>query len=102
MHKLGQTRSVHRRDHAVFTPDTFVRAPLPGMKAANAIIHAAPEIGAGFTQYTAELEAGGCLVQLPASCERFLYIVDGQIRVEFPEDQHTLDKDNYAYIPDQF
>jgi (S)-ureidoglycine aminohydrolase len=102
MHKLGQTRSVHRSDHSVFTADTFVRAPLPGMKKANAIIHAAPEIGAGFTQYTAELEIEGCLGGLPVSCERFLYVVEGQIRVEFPEGQHTLDKHDYAYIPDQF
>jgi (S)-ureidoglycine aminohydrolase len=101
MHKLGQTRSVRRRDHAVFTADTFVRAPLPGMKKANAIIHAAPEIGAGFTQYTAELEAGGCLGGLPVSCERFLYVLDGKILVDFPEGQHTLEKYHYAYIPDQ-
>ena len=67
MHQLGDTRSVRRHDHAVFTPDTFVRAPLPGMKKAAAIIHAAPALGAGFTQYTAELDAEGCLGDLPAS-----------------------------------
>ena len=30
MNHLGQTRSVAHRNHAVLTPDTFVRAPLPG------------------------------------------------------------------------
>src|SRR5437899_7511205 len=65
MHRLGLTRSVRRQDHAVFTADSFVRAALPGMKKAVAIIHAAPAIGAGFTRYTAELESGGCLGDLP-------------------------------------
>jgi (S)-ureidoglycine aminohydrolase len=99
MHQLGQTRSVHRKDHAVLTPDTFVRAPLPGMKKATAIVHAAPAIGAGFTQYTAELEVEGCLGNLPASCERFLYVVDGKISVEFSGKRHTLARNDYAYIP---
>src|SRR5213592_3416304 len=56
MHQFGVTRSVRRQDHAVLTADTFVRAALPGMKKAVAIIHAAPAIGAGFTRYTAELD----------------------------------------------
>ena len=86
----------------MFTADTFVRAPLPGMQRATAIVHAAPQMGAGFTQYTAEVEAGGRLGDLPASCERFLYILDGNVRVEFSGEQHTLAKGGYAYIPAQF
>ncbi len=35
MHHLGQTRSAHRADHILQTPDTFVRAPLPGMRKGN-------------------------------------------------------------------
>jgi (S)-ureidoglycine aminohydrolase len=102
MHQFGQTRSVHRRDHAVLTPDTFVRAPLPGMKKATAIIHAAPQMGAGFTQYTAELEPGGCLGELPSACQRFFYILDGKARVECAgEPPHVLGKSEYAYIPAQ-
>src|SRR6266700_2952878 len=79
MHQFGVTRSVRRQDHAVFTADTFVRAALPGMRKAVAIIHAAPAIGAAFTQYTAELESGGCLGELPTSCERFIYVIEGQV-----------------------
>ena len=33
-------------DHLLLTPDTFVRAPLPGMTNATAIVHAAPALGA--------------------------------------------------------
>src|SRR5215470_13506051 len=99
MHQLGQTRSVHRRDHALFTPDTFVRAALPGMKRATAIIHTAPAIGAGFTQYTAELESEGSLGELPASSERFLFVIEGKVSAEFSQARHTLAKNDYAYIP---
>src|SRR2546425_1939690 len=99
MHQFGVTRSVRRQDHAVFTADTFVRAALPGMRKAAAIIHAAPAIGAGFTQYTAELESGGCLGDLPASSERFIYVIEGKITGDFSEQTHTLAKNDYAYIP---
>src|SRR5262249_23690162 len=101
MHQLGQTRSVLREDHAVLTADTFVRAPLPGMDRTTAIIHAGPAIGAGFTQYTAEMETGGRLGELPASCERFLYVLDGNIDVDLSGERHTLSRSHYAYIPEQ-
>jgi (S)-ureidoglycine aminohydrolase len=93
MHHLGQTRSAHRADHLLQTPDTFVRAPLPGMQKATAIIHAAPAIGARFTQYTAEFEAGGLLP--PASAQRFLYVIEGEVEVNGT----MLAPGGYGYFP---
>jgi (S)-ureidoglycine aminohydrolase len=101
MHELGQTRSVRREDHAVLTSDTFVRAPLPGMKKATAIIHTAPAMGAAFTQYTAEMEVEGSLGILPAACERFVYVLDGNIDVNLSGKRHTLSAADFAYIPAQ-
>src|SRR5207247_9547521 len=101
MHQFGVTRGVRRRDHAVFTADTFVRAALPGMRKDVAIIHAAPAIGAAFTQYTAELESGGCLGELPTSCERFIYVIEGRVTADFSGQPHALTKNDYAYIPQQ-
>ncbi len=80
MHHLGQTRSAHRADHLLQTPDTFVRAPLPGMQKATAIVHTAPAAGAKFKQYTAEFEAGGSMA--PASAQRFLYVLDGEVEID--------------------
>jgi (S)-ureidoglycine aminohydrolase len=93
MQHLGQTRSAHRADHILQTPDTFVRAPLPGMQNATAIVHTAPAIGARFTQYTAEFEAGGSLG--PALAQRFLYVLEGQLEV----DGASLARDDYAHFP---
>jgi (S)-ureidoglycine aminohydrolase len=93
MHHLGQTRSAHRADHILQTPDTFVRAPLPGMQKATAIVHTAPAIGARFTQYTAEFEAGGSLG--PSSMQRFVYVLDGEVEVGGA----SLANGDYLYLP---
>jgi (S)-ureidoglycine aminohydrolase len=93
MQHLGFTRSARRADHLLLTPDTFVRAPLPGMTNVTAIVHAAPALGAAFTQYTAEFEPGGTLG--PASGQRFLYVLEGQVAAG----HHTLSAGDYAYLP---
>jgi (S)-ureidoglycine aminohydrolase len=71
------TRSAHRADHLLQTPDTFVKAPLPGMKNATAIVHTGPAAGAQFTEYTAIFEPGGSLG--PTGSQRFLYVTEGEI-----------------------
>ena len=73
MHNLGRTRSSQQRNHLLLTPDTFVRTTLPGMKACSAIVHVSPALGARFTQYTAEFEAGGELGSTPCAALHFCY-----------------------------
>jgi (S)-ureidoglycine aminohydrolase len=90
---MVHTRSSHQLDHLLHTPDAFVRAPLPGMRKATAIVHAAPALGAAFTQYTAEFDAGGSLG--PAPAQRFLYVLEGKLKVS----GKTLGADEYAYLP---
>ena len=91
----GHTRSSYQRDHLLQTPDTFVRAPLPGMTSATAIVHAASAIGAKFTQYTVELERGGSFETTGA--QTFLYMLTGEIAVG-PE-QQRLQAGGYLYLP---
>jgi (S)-ureidoglycine aminohydrolase len=91
---LGQTRSSHQANHLLQTPDTFVRAPLPGMQAATAIIHASPALGARFVQYTAELEPGASLG--PVNAQRFLYVIEGDITVG----PQVLGATGFAVIPE--
>jgi (S)-ureidoglycine aminohydrolase len=82
MQNLGFTRSSYQKDHLLLTPDTFVRAPLPGMEKCTAIVHAAPALGARFTQYTAEFEAGGRLG--PCALQRFVYVLEGETSIGGP------------------
>ncbi len=63
------------------------------MQKATAIVHAAPAIGARFTQYTVEFEAGGSLG--PASVQRFLYVLEGNVEVN----RASLTSGDYAYFP---
>jgi (S)-ureidoglycine aminohydrolase len=94
MQKLGFTRSAWRPDHLLHTPDTFVRAPRPGMTKATAVVHVAPAAGARFTQYTAEFQPGGALG--PAEGQRFLYVLEGALRV----DSRDLAAGAYSYLPE--
>src|SRR4030095_9948980 len=87
------TRSANHHDHRLQTPDTFVRAPLPGMRNATAIVHTSPAGGAAFVPYTAEFERGGAL----AACgdQRFVYVLEGHIGVG----TNVLEAGGFAYIP---
>jgi (S)-ureidoglycine aminohydrolase len=84
------TRSARRSDHFLLTPDTFVRAPLPGMINATAIVHISPAAGARFTQYTAEFEADGMLGS--TFWQRAIYVIEGEVLIDGRSFQ-------YAYIP---
>ena len=97
MQQLGHTRSNCQGDHSLLTPDTFVRAPLPGMRNATAIVHAAPASGAGFCEYTAEFEATGSLGA--AAGERFVFVLEGEVCVVFGRKSETLSANGYAFLP---
>ena len=97
MNHLGHTRSIRRANHALHTPDAFIRTQLPGMAKAAVIVHTSPAMGAAFTQYTAELEAGGHLGD--CSYQRFVYVLQGTVEISSVDQRHLLLKDHYAYLP---
>ena len=91
--QLGSSRTALKQDHFFQTPDSFVRAPLPGMADATAVVHVGPAIGALFTQYTAELQPGGKLGSTGA--QRFLYVRSGVVRL----DGESLAVGGFAFVP---
>jgi (S)-ureidoglycine aminohydrolase len=95
---LGQTRSSQHSNHLLLTADTFVRTPLPGMKGCMAVVHAGPAMGAAFTEYAAEFEAGGELGS--ATAQRFLYVIEGSVNIELNGKRSELAARGYAYIPE--
>jgi (S)-ureidoglycine aminohydrolase len=94
---LGNTRSDRQPTHLLQTPDTFVGSPLPGFASVTVIVHAAPAMGAAFTQYTAEFEAGGSLGA--AHGQRFLYVLEGAISVFLDGRTHSLTPGHFGHIP---
>ena len=99
MHNLGRTRSSQQPNHLLLTADTFVRTTLPGMKACTAIVHVSPALGAKFTQYTAEFEAGGELGR--TSVQRFVFVIEGNVKVEGDGKSSEFGVRGYAYLPER-
>ena len=97
MHNLGNTRSSQKPNHLLQTSDTFVRTTLPGMKGCAAIVHAGPTLGARFTQYTAEFDPGGELGATIA--QRFVFVIEGAIKLDAHNQQSDLGARSYAYVP---
>ena len=97
MNNLGRTRSSQQANHLLLTADTFVRTTLPGMKACSAIVHVGPALGARFTEYTAEFEAGGELGGTPA--QRFIFVIEGGVNLELDGKASVLSTRGYAFLP---
>ena len=97
MHHLGLTRSSLKADHLLQTPDTFIRTPLPGAEGIEFVIHTAPQLGAGFMQMTAEFAEGGVLG--PAPAQRFIYVLEGELRLQTEGGEHGLTERGFAYLP---
>ena len=87
------TRSANHPDHRLQTPETFVRAALPGMRNATAIVHTSAAGGSRFVQYTAEFELGGSLAA--SGDQRFVYVLEGRLSIG----SKVLEAEGYAYIP---
>lgn len=97
MHHLGATRSSLKPDHLLQTPDTFVRTPLPGAEGVEFVVHVAPQLGARFTQMTAEFAAGGVLGPTPA--QRFLYVLTGELELSVSGSRHSIKAGGFGYLP---
>jgi len=68
------------------------------MKACTAIVHVAPSLGAGFTEYTAEFEAGGELGSTTA--QRFVFVIEGALCAHVDGKRQELGPGGYAYFPE--
>jgi (S)-ureidoglycine aminohydrolase len=68
------------------------------MEACSAVVHVSPALGAGFTEYAAEFEAGGRLGATRA--QRFVFVMDGNVKVEVDGRSNELRASGYAYIPE--
>ena len=97
LHHLGSTRSSLKADHLLHTPDTFVRTPLPGAVGVEFVVHVGPQLGARFTQMTAEFAAQGSLG--PAPAQRFLYVLDGELELHADGKDYRLAPGGFAFLP---
>jgi (S)-ureidoglycine aminohydrolase len=99
LHALGETRSSLKADHLLQTPDTFIRTPLPGATGVEFVVHAAPRLGAAFTQMTAEFGKDGMLAPLAAGVQRFVYVLEGSLNLEVSSGTNRLGAGQFAFLP---
>jgi (S)-ureidoglycine aminohydrolase len=100
MNIFGPGRSHVGRDHAFITPDSFVRTPLPGWTKTDGIILIAPPMGARFTQFIAEMQAGATAAEASPGVERAIYVLDGSLSVHIQgEALRTLSSGSFAFAP---
>jgi (S)-ureidoglycine aminohydrolase len=97
LHHLGLTRSSLKHDHLLHTPDTFIRTPLPGAVGVEFVVHVAPQLGARFTQMTAEFAVGGTLG--PAPAQRFIYVLEGELLLTAGRGEYDLRPGGFAFLP---
>ena len=97
LNHLGSTRSSLKSDHLLHTPDTFIRTPLAGASGVDFVVHISPQLGARFTQMTAEFAIQGTLGPSPA--QRFLYVLEGELLLSASGNEHILSKESFAFLP---
>jgi (S)-ureidoglycine aminohydrolase len=95
----GTTRSRVTSRYALITADTHVNSPLVGWRNASAVVHIAPEMGARFTQYTANLLAGAASAPPGDGVERFIYVLDGTVSLSADEKSTELRNGQFAFLP---
>ena len=99
MSLTGNTRTKVAADHALITPDTFVRAPLPGWNNTTCVVHISPEIGSRFKMYTAEMQTGGSGQMSLLDVQRVMYVLEGKVHLQVSDQSHSLASGGYAYVP---
>jgi (S)-ureidoglycine aminohydrolase len=70
------------------------------MKGCTGVVHVGPALGANFTQYTAEFEAGGELG--PTLAQRVVFVMEGEARLEAQGKEREIASGGYAYVPSGF
>lgn len=93
---LGETRTRLTPTHALIAPDGHVRTLLPGWTNAAVTVLISAQLGAKFTQYLVHLGPGGA--GAPTTYERFVFVLSGEVRLEFGGSR-TLTEWDYAYLP---
>jgi (S)-ureidoglycine aminohydrolase len=99
MSLTGFTRTRVTPDHALLTPDTFVRSSLPGWSQTACIVHISPEMGARFKMYTVEMQPGSTGEMTLLDIQRFGYVLEGEIALEAGGVRHLLRANSYAFLP---
>jgi (S)-ureidoglycine aminohydrolase len=99
MHHLGFTRTRVKRDHALLSPDSFIRAPFPGDQNCTRVVHTNAAMGAGFLMYTLEAAAGAKATMRLEKDSSFLFVLEGELTLQLEAKSFVLQVGHYAFVP---
>ena len=99
MQHLGFTRTSVKHDHALLTPDSFIRAAFPGDSGATRVVHLSPPLGAAFTMYTIEASASAVIAPQLEGHSAFVMVLEGEFSLKLGKKTHQLSARGYAFIP---
>jgi (S)-ureidoglycine aminohydrolase len=99
MHQLGFTRTRVKRDHALLTPDSFIRAPFPGDQNCTRVVHINPAMGAGFLMYTLEASANAKVMTRLETDSSFIFVLEGELNLLIGAKAHQLKSGHCAFVP---
>ena len=98
---FGSTRSVVKQHYALLTPAGFVKSALPGWSNAEVVVALAPRIGARFSQLLLTLLSSGSGSGTTGPNECLVFVLDGNVRIQYANNTSELDVGGYGYLPPQ-
>jgi (S)-ureidoglycine aminohydrolase len=99
MQQLGFTRTTVKPDHALLSPDSFIRAPFPGDENATRVVHINPPLGAAFAMYTVEASKNAKVAPALEGNSCFLFVLEGQFELTLGKKTQALTANGYAFLP---
>jgi (S)-ureidoglycine aminohydrolase len=99
MQHLGFTRTSVQSDHALLTPDSFIRAALPGDENATRVVHINPASGAAFAMYTVQANAKARVSTALEGNSCVVFVLEGEFVLTLGRKKHALTPWQYAFIP---
>jgi (S)-ureidoglycine aminohydrolase len=99
MQQLGFTRTSVKHDHALLTPDSFIRAALPGDENLTRVVHVNPASGAAFAMYTLEASAKARIGSALEGNSCVVFVLEGEFQLTLGKKRHKLTAWQYTFIP---
>ncbi len=99
MYQLGFTRTSVKPEHMLLTPDSFIRAALPGDQNATRVVHVNPASGAAFAMYTVEAGPKAKISSALEGNSCVIFVLDGEFTLTLGKKKHALTPWHYAFIP---
>jgi (S)-ureidoglycine aminohydrolase len=96
---LGESRSSRRENYALIGPDSHEATTLPNWVGSSLAVVIAPQLGARFTEYFAQMPDGASATESPLGLQRFFLVLEGEVTLATEAGSHQLGVEGYGIVP---